>query len=92
MLAELEKKGGEIESYKTYASAVSGITIDTSDASATWTAVTGWLTSDEGGKSWLWNLLKFVGILFASYLIVEDRGEAGVPRDGGDAASVGPAA
>ncbi|WP_152052415.1 mechanosensitive ion channel family protein [Tautonia marina] len=69
VLDALETKGGDVEEYRTYVTAVSGINIDTSDASATWTAITGWLTSEQGGLRWVYNILKFLGILLAAYFI-----------------------
>ena len=50
VLDDWESKGGDPTEYRQYASAVSGIKVELTDASATWTAVTGWLTSKEGGN------------------------------------------
>lgn len=49
VLDELKAKGGETGEYDTYIKAVSGIKVDVTDASATWTTITGWLLSAEGG-------------------------------------------
>ena len=56
----LEAKGGEVEEYRQYVKAVSGIKVDVSDAEATWKTVTGWATSSEGGLRWLRNLSVFI--------------------------------
>lgn len=69
VLASLEAKGGDVQSYRDYATAISGLEIDTNDVNATWSAITGWLTSKEGGQRWAMNLLRFVAILFVSYLV-----------------------
>jgi len=71
ILDSLEAKGGEVQEYRDYTVAVSGIEVDTTDASATWAAVTGWLVSKEGGQRWAWNLGKFVLILLITYLLAK---------------------
>jgi small conductance mechanosensitive channel len=63
----LESKGGEVEAYRQYITAVSGIDIAASDAATTWTLIKGWLTSEQGGQRWFWNLVKFLVILVAFY-------------------------
>ena len=65
VIDELRKKGGEIEPYEKYLSAVSGIKVDVTDAGSTWTVVTGWLKSSEGGLRWLKNI-----VLFAVTIVV----------------------
>lgn len=69
VLNEWEKKGGDVESFRKYVIAVSGLNVDVSDASATWVAVKGWLISKEGGQRWLWNIAKFLLILFAFWIL-----------------------
>ena len=69
ILAELATKGGETEEYDTYIKAVSGIKVDVTDASATWTTITGWLMSPEGGFRWAVNLVQFTVIIIAFYLL-----------------------
>ena len=69
VLAELEAKGGDVEQYATYIKAVSGIKVDVTDASATWTTITGWLMSPEGGFRWAVNLIQFVVIIVVFYLL-----------------------
>ena len=60
VLEELRTKGGKVEDYEKYISAVSGLTIDVTDTSAAWTTIRGWLTSPEGGLRWAKNIALFV--------------------------------
>ena len=69
VLAEMAAKGGETEEYDTYIKAVSGIKVDVTDASATWTTITGWLMSPEGGFRWAVNIVQFVVIVLVFYLL-----------------------
>ena len=52
VLSELAEKGGDRTQYDVYIKAVSGIKVDVTDASATWTRIAGWLQSPEGGIRW----------------------------------------
>ncbi len=76
VLAELDAKGGETAEYDTYIKAISGIKVDVTDASATWTTITGWLMSTEGGLRWALNMIKFVVILVVFYLLSIVAGKA----------------
>ncbi len=76
VLAELEIKGGDTAEYDTYVKAVSGIKVDVTDASATWTTITGWLMSPEGGFRWAVNLIQFVLIVVVFYLLSILAGKA----------------
>ena len=76
VLAELEAKGGEITEYNSYIKAVSGIKVDVTDASATWTTISGWLLSPEGGIRWAINLGKFILIVIVTYLLSIVAGKA----------------
>ncbi len=67
VLHSLEKKGGDVEPYRQYIKASTGIDFQASDASTTWTLLVGWLKSEQGGQRWMWNILKFFGILLAFY-------------------------
>lgn len=69
VLDSLEAKGGEVEEFRQYAVAVSGIEVDTSDAGAIWHGIAGWLTSREGGQRLAWNASKFALILVLTYII-----------------------
>ena len=69
VLAELDAKGGDSKEYDTYIKAISGIKVDVTDASATWTTITGWLMSAEGGFRWALNIIQFVVIIVVFYLL-----------------------
>jgi small conductance mechanosensitive channel len=72
VIAAYEKKGGpveELEEYRQYVTAVSGIAVDVSDMEATLKTIGGWLLSDEGGLRWLKNLALFVTIVLVFMFI-----------------------
>ena len=69
VLTELAAKGGDRTQYDVYIKAVSGIKVDVTDASATWTTISGWLQSPEGGIRWAANVLQFLVIIFVFYLL-----------------------
>ena len=76
VLAELNAKGGETGEYDTYIKAISGIKVDVTDASATWTTITGWLLSAEGGFRWALNIIQFIVIVVVFYLLSIVAGKA----------------
>ena len=76
VLAEFAAKGGDRTEYDSYIRAVSGIKVDVTDASATWTTMRGWLQSPEGGVRWALNILQFIVIIFVSYLLSIVAGKA----------------
>lgn len=76
VLKELAAKGGDSDEYDTYIKAVSGIKVDVTDASATWTTITSWLMSAEGGFRWAVNLIQFVVIIIIFYLFSILAGKA----------------
>jgi small conductance mechanosensitive channel len=67
VLDELEAKGGDVESYRMYIISLAGVAVEVTDASTFWTVTTGWLKSEQGGKRWAWNIVKFLVILLAFY-------------------------
>lgn len=69
VIEELKSKGGEINDYESYITAISGVEVDVSDASATWTVITGWLTSTEGGIRWAKNILFFLVVILISWIL-----------------------
>ncbi|GAA4422449.1 mechanosensitive ion channel family protein [Bremerella cremea] len=71
VLTSLELKGGDGAEYRKYISAVSPIEVDTSDVTATWATLVGWLVSKEGGQRIGWNVSEFILILIASWLIAK---------------------
>ncbi len=76
VLTELNAKGGETGEYDTYIKAISGIKVDVTDASATWTTITGWLLSAEGGFRWALNIIQFIVIVVVFYLLSIVAGKA----------------
>jgi small conductance mechanosensitive channel len=60
VVEELRKKGGEVDVYEKYLKTVSGVKVDVSDAGGSWTLVSGWLKSPEGGLRWAKNILMFL--------------------------------
>jgi small conductance mechanosensitive channel len=64
--AEIQAK---IRDYRLYANAVRGIELDINDVGASWLAVQGWLTSEEGGIRWAVNIVKFFGILALAWFV-----------------------
>lgn len=76
VIEEFKSKGGKVEDYEAYINAISGVKVDISDASATWTVVTGWLTSAEGGLRWAKNISMFFAILLVSWILAKLLGKA----------------
>lgn len=66
---EWEKKGGEPKEYRLYATAVSGMEIDLGNARTLAVFIKDWLVSPQGGVRWLGNIIKFLAILFAAYML-----------------------
>lgn len=69
VIEELKTKGGKVEEYDSYINAISGVEVDVSDASATWTVIRGWLTSPEGGIRWAKNIFLFLLIILISWVL-----------------------
>ena len=74
VLEELEKKGGEPESYHKYIQAISGIEIDVTDTKDLEVRLVAWIQAEEGGQRWAGNLATFVGIVVASIPISQMLG------------------
>ena len=66
VIEEFKSKGGTIEDYEAYITAISGVKVDVRDASAAWTVITGWLMSSEGGIRWAKNIIFFLIIILVS--------------------------
>jgi hypothetical protein len=49
--------------------AISGVDVKIADASATWTVISGWLTSTEGGLRWVKNISFFLVIVLISWIL-----------------------
>jgi small conductance mechanosensitive channel len=69
-----ELKGGDADEIKKYAKAVSGIKVEVKDTSATWSAITGWLTSKEGGIKLGLHSLKFLVIVLVFWIMAKVAG------------------
>jgi small conductance mechanosensitive channel len=76
VIDELRKKGDEVGAYEKYLAAVSGIKVDVTDAGGTWTVITGWLKSSEGGVRWLKNIILFVVTILAFMILSSILGKA----------------
>lgn len=77
VLKALKDKGGDIEEYEKYVTAVSGLGVDMEsikDVSAFRIMITGWLKSSEGGMKWLKNIIFFLLILLAFYILARILG------------------
>ena len=69
VLDEWERKGGDPQEYRLYASAVGGLDVDVKNTAATVAFLKNWLLSPQGGIRWVINIIAFVGILFASWVL-----------------------
>ncbi len=67
VLSSLEIKGGDPDEYQKYNDAVSGVALEVTDAAGVWQMFTNWLVAEQGGKRWVWNLVRFIIILLVSY-------------------------
>jgi len=76
VLDALEVKGGEVEEYRQYVAAVSGVKVDISDMEAVWATMSGWLMSSDGGLRWLKNISIFIVIVLASLFLSNLFGKA----------------
>jgi small conductance mechanosensitive channel len=76
VIEEFKSKGGKVEDYESYVAAISGVKVDISDAGATWTVITGWLTSTTGGLRWAKNISLFFIILLVSWILANLLGKA----------------
>ncbi|MDB9311539.1 mechanosensitive ion channel [Spirulina sp. CS-785/01] len=68
VLAELEKKGGDISSYEKYIQAASAVQLDIEDTEGLGLRIMSWLKSEEGGLRWGGNIATFVAIFVVSVL------------------------
>jgi small conductance mechanosensitive channel len=76
VIDEFKSKGGTIEDYEAYITAISGVEVDVSDAGAAWTVITGWLMSSEGGLRWAKNIAFFLLIILVSWILSNVIGKA----------------
>jgi small conductance mechanosensitive channel len=76
VIEEFRSKGGNVDDYEAYSQTISGVDVEITDASASWTAITGWLTSTEGGLRWIKNISLFLVIILASWVLAVLIGKA----------------
>ena len=76
VIEEFRSKGGKVDDYEAYISAISGIDLELGALSANWALVTGWLTSAEGGLRWLKNIVLFLVIVLAAWILAALIGKA----------------
>ena len=77
VLKALKAKGGDVEEYEKYVTAVSGLGVDMEsikDVSAFRIMIMGWLKSSEGGVKWLKNIIFFLLTLLAFYILARFLG------------------
>ena len=77
VLSALKDKGGDIEEYEKYVTAISGLNVDMQaikDVSAFRIMIVGWLKSSEGGMRWLKNIVFFLLTLLAFYILARILG------------------
>ena len=71
VLDALEAKGGTTDELRKYIKEVSGIKVDVTDTEATWTTLTGWLLSPEGGLRWGKNIALFLVTFLVFWFIAK---------------------
>ena len=69
VLDDWERKGGDPKEFRLYASAVSGMEVDLGNARTVIAFAKDWLLSAQGGLRWLTNVVSFLLILFAAFLL-----------------------
>ncbi|MEM7063796.1 MAG: mechanosensitive ion channel domain-containing protein [Cyanobacteria bacterium P01_B01_bin.77] len=75
VLDSLDNKGGDTESYRQYIAAVSGLEFNITDTEGLGLRFNTWLQSEEGGIKLGINLLKFISILAAAFIIAPRLGK-----------------
>ena len=69
VLRAFKAKGGAAEEHEAYLAAVGGLGLDVSDTSTALMGFRAWLVSDDGGKKWMWAILKALVILVAFWIL-----------------------
>ncbi len=69
VISELEIKGGDMETFKAYADAVSKAQIVTSSDGTFWSKYSSWFRSKEGGVKLGIQLLKFIGVMLTFWFL-----------------------
>ena len=71
ILDELDRKGGDTKSYRSYIEAISKIEVDVKDTEGLSVRLFSWSKSKEGGLRWAMNIGKFVSIVLASVIVAQ---------------------
>lgn len=71
VLDEMDAKGGDTTSYRTYIKAVSSLEIDVTDISGLGVRIRGWVTSEEGGMRWATHIATFLLAFSISIIITQ---------------------
>jgi small conductance mechanosensitive channel len=74
VLEELDRKGGDIKSYRQYIEAISRVEVDVKDTQGVGVRLISWVKSEEGGLRWVNNFGKFVGIVAVSVIVSQILG------------------
>src|SRR5688572_2755736 len=74
VLDAYKTKGGDAGDLEKYAEAVSGIKVEVTDTSATWSAVRSWVMSKEGGIKWLARALQLLVIMLVFWIVAKAFG------------------
>jgi small conductance mechanosensitive channel len=76
VIEEFKSKGGKVDDYEAYISAISGVDLELGALRANWALVAGWLASAEGGLLWLKRILLFFLIVLAFWILAVLIGKA----------------
>ena len=71
VVTSLEAKGGDGSAYRNYITATSGVNVDWFDPQAVSDYATAWLVSPDGGIAVGLNILKFLVILLAAWIVAK---------------------
>ena len=69
VISELETKGGEMATLRSYADAVAGAQIAVSKDGSLWSKYSSWFSSKEGGIKLGIQILKFLGVMLAFWVL-----------------------
>ena len=69
VISELETKGGEMATFRSYADAVAGAQIAVSKDGSLWSKYSSWFSSKEGGIKLGIQILKFLGVMLAFWVL-----------------------
>ena len=67
VLNDLELKGGDVEAYRQYIAAQTGVAVEVTDVGSLWTVILSWAKSEQGGRRWAWNICRFLLTVLAFY-------------------------